>query len=438
MRYALHVLLGVLWVLAAGPGSAAAGDAAKLCLAIKDADDKSREWECRAFVDKDQSACRRIDPSEHPVSRVFCDVLYAKVLPGDDSACGSLESTGASRARSLKIPVTAVAGKLRPRAPHCRAVAGRDAKGCARVPDTEDRKACVITVGALAAADREAAPESDDDAWVVVPPVTEEVDDAPIVRIDADAWAEALTRAGIITDPSTASDPFLHASEGPSKLGEFRATWAKSMVFPCSQGAFLDAKRGDVGICQAMAMDWIRERENGGVGFGDREEPGGPGKMTDTEFTSMSERAVELQKLQADVDENAGGGRMHSGMNAAIEGRDGWGDMCFRDVGRSFVGVTDDTEGDEIFAGVLKRIRACSVGRFVMNLHGKVDPETGQAEGHGIAIEAFGGGEIRVMDPNVGTFSFTDEPSFLAWGKALYASLYQGNYRGYSLTGSVG
>lgn len=147
----------LLWAASLAASPALAATPSEICREIRDDDDKSREWECKAFVAKDLSACRRIDPEDHPVSRVFCEALYKRVLTGDTAACGTLEYLGASRARTLRIEPSLVEGRLKPRIEQCRAVTSRDARRCARVSDMGDRRACTTMVAALEEADRRAS-----------------------------------------------------------------------------------------------------------------------------------------------------------------------------------------------------------------------------------------------------------------------------------------
>lgn len=151
LRTSASAVLFTLSSTCAAP--AFAGEAERVCTEIRNDDDKAREWECLAFVGKRQSACRRIDAATQPASRVFCELLYTRVLRGDASACSSLESAGASKARSLHIPPDAVEGQLRPRTNHCKALANRDEGLCSRSADLEDRRACVTTIEALRIAD---------------------------------------------------------------------------------------------------------------------------------------------------------------------------------------------------------------------------------------------------------------------------------------------
>ena len=413
------------WLLLLFASEVRAGEGATLCADVRDTDDKVREWTCRAVVDNDASACRRISSTDWPVRRVLCEVLRADVLDRDTSTCGSLEALGRTKARTARVDPKTVDGELRAFEPLCKAWMTRDSRRCLRVAGTADRQACEVTVAALKATD---------DAWVVVQ--TPEPDDLPVVRIDAEAWRAALEREGLLEVAS--DDPYLHPKEPAPQLGAFRAQWKDQLVFPFSQGAFLSASCGDVGVCQAMAMDWIRDRADGGPGFG-RDATGGPGRMTEDEFTAMEKRMAGLKALQAELDDKARSGDTRKGptMNAAVASDPSFEDICFRDVSRSWIPIGEDTTGDTLFAAVLKQVQKCSVGRFVLNLHGTVDPVTRTAEGHAMAIDITDGG-FRVMDPNVGTFHFDEAQAMLAWAKQLYAALYQGRYRGCSLTADVG
>lgn len=134
---------------------AAASEATQICAEIRNDDGRSLEWECMAFVEKDQTACRRISAEDHPVSRAFCEALYRRVLDPDPASCASLEHLGASRARSAGIPIDAIEGRLAPRYGHCKALMSRDAGHCTRTSSMLERQACAITVRALIVADRQ-------------------------------------------------------------------------------------------------------------------------------------------------------------------------------------------------------------------------------------------------------------------------------------------